>query len=564
MRVPASTQVVPSWPIVRGRALRLEAEHLVVLGVLLVAGAAQAINMFNFPYVESDEGTYMSQGWAVIHQGQLAAYTYWYDHAPLGWIQISGWLLLTGGTHTFGPAFDSGRVLMLVVQLLSTFLVYRIARTVSGKPWVGALAAACFALSPYGIYFHRRVLLDNLAAVWLLAALQALLGRRPGLRRVWLSAFAMAVSVLSKEITIVAVPVVALLVATRAGRSTRWFAVASWLALVVSIISLYPLMAIIKGELFPAHTALGGSNPHVSLLCTLQYQASRGKNGGLVVPGSYFWQIATAWSRDDPLLVVGGSAAAIGCVAAWRRSREAALVGACVLSLWAFLGRGGEILGFYLVPLLPLLAICLALAAWMTGRLLQGLCPPGVRPLLTAMCAAVLVAACSLATWSGYLHSDLGLGADHAGLWTSRQADAQLQAEDWVRTNLPVSSRLVVDEYMWLDLHDPADGRPGFAAAHWYWKVTEDPAINQGVFRGDWRNVDYVITTPQLIHDTQSAHLGLVGPALQHSAPVISFDSGGWKVQVRRVDAALPSASVGAGSGGGSESAAGTPCMNPR
>ena len=27
------------------------------------------------------------------------------------------------------------------------------------------------------------------------------------------------------------------------------------------------------------------------------------------------------------------------------------------LSLWAFLGRGGEVIGFYLVPLIPLLAL---------------------------------------------------------------------------------------------------------------------------------------------------------------------------------------------------------------
>jgi hypothetical protein len=175
-----STSVLTQRALVRTsaqvrRSLPFRREHLLVLAVLMTAGLVHGLNMLHFPYLEDDEGTYMSQAWAVIRDGQLAAYTYWYDHAPFGWIQISGWLLLTGGTHTFGSAIASGRVLMLLVQLISTLLVYQIARTVSGKPWVGALAAASFALSSYGIYYHRRVLLDNLTTVWLLAALLALL-----------------------------------------------------------------------------------------------------------------------------------------------------------------------------------------------------------------------------------------------------------------------------------------------------------------------------------------------------------------------------------------------------
>jgi hypothetical protein len=565
--VPAPGALV-STSALRWRSLRTRREHLLVLAVLVAAGLAHGLNMLHFPYLEDDEGTYMSQAWAVIHLGQLAAYTYWYDHAPLGWIQISGWLLLTGGNHSFGSAIASGRVLMLVLQLISTFLVYSIARTVSGKPWVGALAAAAFALSSYGIYYHRRVLLDNVTTVWLLAALLALLGRRPGLRRVWLSAIALAISILSKEITVVSMPALALLVASRTDRSTRWFAVTSWLSLVLSIVSLYPLMAIIKNELFPSHTLLGGTNPHVSLLCTLQFQGSRGRDGGLLDLHSGFWLTATTWSQDDPLLVLGGTAAAIGCLFAWRYNREAALLGVSVLSLWAFLGRGGEIISFYLVPLLPLLAICLALMAWIAAEALTRVCPTPLRRLVVNTVAVALVAACVSGMALGYGRSGLGLGADHVGLWTSRQADAQLQAEVWVRSHLRATSRMVVDEYMWVDLQAPESGEPRYTAAHYYWKAADDPAINRGVFKGDWRNVDYVVTTPQLVYDTTHAYLPLVQEALQHSRRLVSFDSGGWTVEVRKVDPNLTAASVDGpasttpSTSSHSEGGVGATCMN--
>src|SRR5436190_17569797 len=65
--------------------------------VLVVTIVAHAVNMFEFPYYEDDEGTYVSQAWAVLSEGRLAPYTYWYDHAPVGWFQIAAWGLVTGG-----------------------------------------------------------------------------------------------------------------------------------------------------------------------------------------------------------------------------------------------------------------------------------------------------------------------------------------------------------------------------------------------------------------------------------------------------------------------------------
>jgi hypothetical protein len=121
-------------------------------------------------------------------------------------------------------------------------------------------------------------------------------------------------------------------------------------------------------------------------------------------------------------------------------------------------------------------------------------------------------------------------------LWTGHPVDAQVAAVDWVEHHLPATSRLVIDNYMWNDLHAPASGAPAFPNAHYYWKVGDDPEVRRTVFHDNWRNVDYVITTPQLVSDTEHQDFAVVTPALEHSVLVKSFNSGGWEIDVRRVD----------------------------
>lgn len=66
-------------------------EAIFVVIALVGSFIAHAINMFNFPRYELDEGTYMSSAWAILH-GQIAPYAYGYGHPPLAWIQIAGWI----------------------------------------------------------------------------------------------------------------------------------------------------------------------------------------------------------------------------------------------------------------------------------------------------------------------------------------------------------------------------------------------------------------------------------------------------------------------------------------
>jgi hypothetical protein len=125
-------------------------------------------------------------------------------------------------------------------------------------------------------------------------------------------------------------------------------------------------------------------------------------------------------------------------------------MGLASLSLWAFLGRGGEVIGFYLVPLIPLLALNVGLlfgsgANWLRGHLenhvTYGLqIGKGVQVIVTVLFLGLL----SL----GYLSPDLGFRSDPYLLWNNDQAVAQKQALTWIRDYVPPNDTLIMDNYL--------------------------------------------------------------------------------------------------------------------
>lgn len=509
----------------------LPREWLVVVMILILAAMAHAINMFHYPFFFQDEGTYMAQAWAVVHQGRLSYYTYWYDHAPAGWFLIAGWTILTGGFHTFGSAIASGRALMLAIQIGSTFMLYIIARITSRQVLISTTVAVLFAFSPIGVYFHRLVLLDNIATFWMLLSILLLLSGRLSLRRVGISALAFGISAISKEVAVFLFPAMAYLVFYCTDKSRRWLAVSIWITLALSVISLYPLMAVLKNELFPSGTLLGGIEPHVSLLGSIQLQAARGKDAGILSFSSGFWQRTWQWLQSDPVLVGAGSMCAVISAVMIRRHRITGIMGLLSLSLWAFLARGGEVLQFYITPVLPLLALNIGLLLSLLTRRINKWLISTAKIKSTAVISVIqpgVIILCLIGMGIGLLGT--GAGNAYSLLWSSKQADSQNQAVQWVENNLPTNSHIIIDESMWTDLYDA-----GYRFADYYSKVQDDPAIRDTVYHDDWRQFDYVVTTPELLSDMQYLDMTLVKTVVDHSTLVTFFDTGSWRIEVRKV-----------------------------
>ncbi len=591
-RIPATTLAqVRSLGLVRALA-----DNWQLVLVLTLTGAVHIYGMWSFPAYDLDEGSILGQAWAVLHLGKLDPYTYWYDHPPLGWIFLSPflWAMTVFGYGT--SALERGRVIMLAVDLASTFCLFQIVLRLTGNKTAALLAALAVALSPLALTLHRMTKLDNIANMWTLAAFYVALSRRPSLSRVWLSAILLVIGTLSKEPGILFAPAVAYAVAQRVDDRRRLLAVAGWTGIFVLGVSFYPLFALLKGELFPyGWFLIGGSKAHVSLLGSL----AAGRPAGGLQNQSSFVPLLRAWWGHEPILITAGLAAvAVNTVAALkdRRARLAALL---VLPYLLFLARGGLIRDYWLVPLLPSLAINIAVAApvavgW-SRRVRAAIIPDrrtpeeqqveweaareirreklrqwatGASPeqrqyaqLRLELDRAVTTASQSLAhrprrRWAPAVLSVVAvpllvagifvptpgfLGTYHrqlADLFTVDSTTSYHQSLDWIRQNIDPSSSMVIDSSFYIDLQEtPSDssGRGPFTRAYHYWVVAQDPAVRTGVFQDDWRTADYVVMTPAMLADAIGGSVPLVADIINHSTLVAEFSSGTYWVRILKV-----------------------------
>jgi 4-amino-4-deoxy-L-arabinose transferase-like glycosyltransferase len=516
--VLARRLVPPAVP--RHTARAKPAEWAVIAGLMLIGLVAHGLNMFNYPAFtfNGDEGIYTGQALAVLRMGRLAPYTYFYDHAPGGWILLAAWMALSGGPHTFGSAIDSGRVLMLLLHVAMIHRLYRVARECGCGRSAAALATLLFALSPLAIFYGRPVMLDSLMLFWLLISLDLLLDGQGRLSRVALSGACFGIALLTKETAIFLLPAMLLLAFQERRQHHGRFAVLGWALPMAMVTSWYLLYAVLKGELLPPGL-LGDTAPHVSLLGTLLWQLRR-DGGGMFNLHNQFWHFMREdWLLRDPILVIAGVAATAINLARGIRDRIALVVGLLGLLPLYYLARGGLVFNFYILFALPFFALNIAsLCAVLFGRM-----PPWATGAAVLAIAGALV----LSWWSiGILKP----------LYTAQSGRAGHAAVEWIQANLPPDSRIVADDAFWPDLRMPAAGVPAFPNVHSHWKVGQDPEIGDGVFHNDWRTVDYLIMTPGLEQNFAGTTYPVALEAWQHAHPIQRWAIDGTVVELWQVD----------------------------
>jgi 4-amino-4-deoxy-L-arabinose transferase-like glycosyltransferase len=467
--------------------------------VTALAGV-HALGMSSAPAWFDDEGTYVAQAWAVQTWHELAHYTYWYDHPPLGWLVIAAW---TWPTHAFERTWsvEAGRELMLIVHVVSCVLLYVLARRLGLRRPTAAVGVVLFSLSPLAVHYQRMVLLDNLAVAWTLAAF--VLASSPGRR---LAAFAgsgacFAAAVLSKETTLLVLPALLVHLWVQADRRTRAVCLAVFGSLFALIVGFYPLYATLKWELLPGPG-------HVSLADAISFQLlTRRSSGAVWDSGSDAFAIVRSWLQLDPWLLGLGIAAGLLLLLV-RRFRGVALA---LLLPVALLLRPGYLPIPYVIALLPFAAV---LAAALVDRVWS------VRRLGPAVAIALLAAgAVAIApAWSAELQRQT----------SPRGPSPAAQAIEWVDGNVPRRNRLLVDNTVWVDLVERGF-RPGHVV--WFWKLDLDPGVGE-LYPGGYRDFDYVIASDIMRASPEAPE---TSRAVEHSCLVKRFGSGDTRVEVRRV-----------------------------
>jgi 4-amino-4-deoxy-L-arabinose transferase-like glycosyltransferase len=538
---PATVEEIGAQP----EAAKLLTVHRVLLWVAIVSGAlTHGFHLFEYPLYITDEGIYMEQAWSVLREGRLSPYTYFYDHAPAGWLIIAGWVaVLPHQFEAFGNAINTGRVLMLIVHIASVFFLFQITYRFSNSLVAAVIATFLFNFSPLAVFYQREVLLDNLMVFWVLLSLYLLQSNKHQVLTPLCSGLALGIGVLTKENAIFFVPSIAYLLVRRVRpqRSFR-FGLGFWCFTLVAFVSLYLLYAFLKNELMPTNFDFDLNNPpadHVSLLYEAWYQIHRSQ-GSIFDANSLVrrFSLDTWLPKDTFILAAGTVATVINLVLGWRnRSRDlGTLVAAGLAAGYAFyLVRGSVMLVFYVVPLVPFYAMNIAMLG---SRILDKVVGSSNLNLRSAAAQAAIVAtafAVLLLPFGGYflVHDSAGKVVPH-DLYKLPQTFMETEQVAFIRQNIPPNARIVMDDDIWVDLHDI---QPYYPNAHSHWKASADPAVRDKLFQSNWQNIDYIVMSNQMLLAMQQngPGEGYILQALQNSKQIWDLKRGNVELQVYQV-----------------------------
>ncbi len=499
------------------RVRRGHGERWLVAVSMLIVAVAYALNLAGWPRYFDDEGTYYSQAWAVQHLGALAPYTYWYDHPPVGWLQLSAftWLpdLFTGGSS----ALLSGRIVMVGYMVISAGLLYALARRVGLAVPLALLATLLWALNPLVMYEGRQVFLDTVALPWLLGAFLLALNPAKKLGLHMAAGLCFAVAVLSKETTLIFVVPLLLAVWQTAYRPIRWFSVVGFSAVMGGVGAMYLLFAAIRSELFPGPG-------HVSLWDALAFQFfNRASSGFLLDPqgpegGAHATYVN--WLAQDRWLLYAGVLAGVLTLFV-RRLRPLGL--AVFVATLVALRPGGYLPQMYVITVLPLAAVAVVgLIDWAWRGFASAMDGVAVRGKAVAYGSALFVLV------AGFI------GTIPVQTWqdryeTAATADLNDVQSDALRVvaRLPKDAVLAVDNTMWNDVVD--QGRAPKDVI-WFYKVDSDGAVLKQL-DNTFRTLDYVVLTAYLKDNAGP----IVEEALQHTDTVWSEGVGLQRIEIRRV-----------------------------
>lgn len=486
----------------------------IVLALMAITAIPRLINVAGSPVRLDDEGTYVAQAFAMVQWGELAHYTYWYDHPPAGWLQLAVWMTLTG--PEFGDnAVVAGRYLMVGVAVLCAGLLWTLARRIGLTRWAAAAAVAVWALSPLAVALSRSVYLDNLAIAWLLAGLVLMCSPRQRLSAVVGAALCFGVAVLTKETTLLFAPMVAWVVWAKIPTVTRRYALAVFGAVFGLVVSTYILIAAVRGELAPGPG-------HVSLWDGVKFQLwQREGSGSVADPTSLKRHTIDEWVRLDPVLPLLAAPIALSALLV-DRLRPFAL-GLLVLVVMVL--RPGYLPVPFVIAALPFIAL---LGAGLGAEAVRRLrcAPTGYlrRGRTVAAPAAVFAFAVVTALWI----------PSHDTVLTADEDAPMRQAQQWITTNVPLQDRLIVDDAMWVDL--VREGRDRHDVV-WSYKVDTDEQV-QSLAPDGWSDYGWVVSTPSM--RANMSEQGVLTDAMANSDTVATFGTGGRRVDVMRVGAGEP------------------------
>jgi len=521
--LPARRTLRSGWSISRtvgawiGRWLLRHAVSLTILLPLLgFVAAVHSAGFLAYPSLVDDAGIYVAQAWAVAHRGELSPYTYFYDHAPGGWLQVGLWAVITGGFNRYHSAMEFGAEVALIAKVAAAALLYVFGRRLGFSRPGAAFAVVLFGLCPLAIFYGRLMFLDNIMVAWLLAAFALAYAPSRSIGAATSATVSFAMAVLSKETALVLLPAFAWALVSNLDRRNRQQVLTVSIFCGALTLAMYPLFALYKGELFPREG-------HTSLLGTAAWQlAGRPSSGWLFDSDSGVRALLGQWLELDGYLLIAGIITAPVAIVV-PRLRPAALA---LLIGWLTLARGGHVPSMYVIVLLPFSALLIAgtLEALSGNRrvvdtgLLRARTTVGrvVRGWYVLLLGVILLVGTAL-VWTGPIRAA-----------TSAHAPQPLrQATEWLGAHVPRDKVLVVHDVIWTDLVHRYAFSPQPIMVY---KLDHDPQVRQALTR-----IDYLAVPESYYRTPDPAAYPTLLRARDHAVEVAAFGTGDRAVHIYRV-----------------------------
>ena len=171
---------------------------------------------------------------------------------------------------------------------------------------------------------------------------------------------------------------------------------------------------------------------HLSLIGTYLIQVGRGQGEGSI---SESWII---WVNGDPLLVTLGIVSPVfNLVFGWW-NRKRLFLALFAIIFWGLLVRGGVVFPFYIIPLIPLIALNTAIAMdsvvrWV-GRMIR-------FELVSVILTLVVLVA--------LIPYDFQHSLSPYNIFSLRPTLVQTEALTWIRTNVPPRAVVVINSTLY-------------------------------------------------------------------------------------------------------------------
>jgi hypothetical protein len=198
-------------------------------------------------------------------------------------------------------------------------------------------------------------------------------------------------------------------------------------------------------------------------------------------------------------------------------NRKHLLLALLAITFWVLLVRGGVVFPFYIIPLIPLVAFNAAAAINAILQLLGRLARFDLVRVVLLCCVIIAIVSYDIKQASGYVNQT--------------PAQAQTDALSWIHNHIPQNSVLVINSYFYTDLHEEGGAGVGngtiYPYANIYWNVAYDPELHDGLLKGDWNRIDYIVTDTNMLFDIKDrgGKMAIIGDALNHAVLQADFQA---------------------------------------